>query len=230
MNNNSFIVVENLKKIFKQGGSNVEAVNGISFELPKKKFIAIKGASGSGKTTLMYLLGALEKPTSGNIFVDNIEVSKLKGREENLYRLNKIGFVFQNYYLIPTLTALENVMLPMELARKNNAEEKSKILLEKLGINKEKQMRFPTRLSGGEQQRVAIARALANDPILILADEPTGNLDSKTGKVIIEILRSLVNDGKTVIVSTHDNSIAQTADILIEMQDGKVINISGLQE
>jgi len=222
-NDNELIVVENVVKKFKSGSAFVEAVNGVSFSLQRGKFVAIKGASGSGKTTLLYLLGALEKPSSGSIYVDNVNVSALSGREENNYRLKKVGFIFQNYYLIPTLNALENVVLPMELSGSRSASKKASETLEKVGIDVKKQKRFPARLSGGEQQRVAIARALANDPAIILADEPTGNLDSKNGKMIINILKALSQEEKTVIVATHDEKIASLADVIFEMKDGKII-------
>jgi len=221
--NSSFIIVQDLVKHYNSGSSKVEALNGVSFEIPKGKFVILKGASGSGKTTLLYLLGALEKATSGKIVVGNYEVTSLSSSQENEYRLKKVGFIFQNYYLIPTLNAIENVMLPMELAGEKNAKEKAKALLERVGISGAKQTRLPTRLSGGEQQRVAIARALANDPELILADEPTGNLDSKTGRVIIDMLSGFVKDGKTVIVATHDEGIAKKGEIVIELRDGKIV-------
>jgi ABC-type lipoprotein export system ATPase subunit len=225
-NDNAIIAVNSLVKHFNSGSRLVEAVDGVSFELPKGKIIAIKGASGSGKTTLMYLIGALEKPTSGDIIVDGIKVSELRGREETKYRLEKVGFIFQNYYLIPNLTALENVLLPMELLgiKKKERLNRAKELLEKVGINSKKQNRFPSRLSGGEQQRVAIARALANNPSVILADEPTGNLDTKSGGIVIKILQDLSEEGKTVIVSTHDTKIASKAEVVLEMSDGKIIN------
>ncbi|MGB9695536.1 MAG: ABC transporter ATP-binding protein [Caldisericaceae bacterium] len=223
-NDEIFIRLTDVVKNFGSGTTKVEAVNGVSFDLPRNKFVVIKGASGSGKTTLMYLIGALEQPTSGRIIVDNMDVSKLRGNEETTYRLSKVGFIFQNYYLIQNLTALENVMLPMELLGTKNKTENARELLKQVQINGTKQNRFPSRLSGGEQQRVAIARALANNPSILLADEPTGNLDSRNGDVIINILRELVKQGKSVIISTHDSKIAENADILIEMKDGKIVN------
>ena len=200
------------------------AVDGVSLKLLRGKMMAIKGASGSGKTTLLNMIGALDKPTSGKIMVDGIDVSRISGREEAKYRLNKVGFVFQSYYLIPNMTALENVMLPMELlgTKRDQQETKAHELLKRMGIDESHQARRPTRLSGGEQQRVAIARALANDPAVILADEPTGNLDSKTGKRIVEILYNLTQEGRTVIVATHSADIAARADMTLEMEDGKV--------
>jgi ABC-type lipoprotein export system ATPase subunit len=222
--NEAIVVVDGLYKLFKSGGTTVPAVDGVSLKLPRGKMIAIKGASGSGKTTLLNLIGALDKPTSGSIVVDGINVSQIHGGSEAKYRLSKVGFVFQSYYLIPNMTAVENVMLPMELlgGKRDERETKARTLLERVGIDASHQARRPTRLSGGEQQRVAIARALANDPPIILADEPTGNLDSKTGKRIVGILHSLTEEGRTVIVATHSAEIAARADMVLEMEDGKV--------
>jgi len=218
------IVVDGLVKQFTSGSIMVPAVDDVSFRLPKGKMIALKGSSGCGKTTLLNLIGALDKPTAGSIVVDGIKVSEIRGMSEAKYRLKKVGFVFQSYYLIPNLTALENVMLPMELLgmKRNGQEAKARQLLERVGIDASHQARRPTRLSGGEQQRVAIARALANDPSIILADEPTGNLDSKTSMRIVGLLHSLTQEGRTVIVATHDAGIAARADIVLEMEDGKV--------
>jgi ABC-type lipoprotein export system ATPase subunit len=223
-NNEAIVVVEGLIKHFKSGGTIVPAVDSVSFKLPRGKMIAIRGPSGCGKTTLLNLIGALDKPTSGKIMVDGIDVSRISGREEAKYRLTKVGFVFQSYYLIPNMTALENVILPMELlgTKRDQREAKARELLKRMGINDAHQARGPTRLSGGEQQRVAIARALANDPAIILADEPTGNLDSKTGKNIVALLHGMVREGRTVIVATHDAGVAAKADVVLEMEDGKV--------
>jgi putative ABC transport system ATP-binding protein len=224
------IVVDGLVKQFMTSEyTTVAAVNGVSFELPKEKMIAIKGPSGCGKTTLLNLIGALDKPTAGSIVVDGIKVSELDGVSEAEYRLRKVGFVFQYYYLIPNLTALENVMLPMDLrgTKRKLQETGARQLLERMGIDASRQERRPTRLSGGEQQRVAIARALANGPAVILADEPTGNLDSKTSTRIVELLYSLTTqEGRTIVVATHDADIAARADIVLEMKDGKLIGQS----
>jgi ABC-type lipoprotein export system ATPase subunit len=184
--------------------------------------IAIRGSSESGKTTLLNLIGAFDKPSSGSIVVDGEDVSHVHGGNEVKYRLKKVGFVFQSYYLIPNMTALENVMLPMELSgvKAKGREIRARELLQRVGIDPNRQARRPARLSGGEQQRVAIARALANDPPIILADEPTGNLDSKTGKKIVELLNSLKQEGKTIIIATHSTDVAAKADL--EMLDGKI--------
>jgi putative ABC transport system ATP-binding protein len=220
----AIVAVDRLSKHFRSGGTTVPAVDDVSFSLPRGMMIAIKGASGSGKSTLLNLIGALDKPTSGTIMVDGMDMSRMHGRGEVKYRLSKVGFVFQSYYLIPNMTALENVMLPMELngIKGKDCETKARDLLKRVGIGIPLHSRRPTRLSGGEQQRVAIARALANDPSIILGDEPTGNLDSKTGKRIVELLYSLTKDGKTVIVATHATEIATRADMVLEMEDGKV--------
>jgi putative ABC transport system ATP-binding protein len=223
------IVVDGLVKHFITSEfTTVTAVNGVSFKLPREKMVAIKGPSGCGKTTLLNLIGALDKPTAGRVVVDGIKVSELYGVNESEYRLKKVGFVFQYYYLIPSLTALENVMLPMDLRgmKRKGQEAGARQLLERVGIDASHQARRPTRLSGGEQQRVAIARALANGPAIILADEPTGNLDSKTSTRIVELLHSLTQEGRTVIVATHDADIAARADMVIEMKDGKLISQS----
>jgi len=228
-NKDMVIVVDGLVKQFITSEfTTVAAVNGVSFELPGEKMIAIKGPSGCGKTTLLNLIGALDKPTAGSIVVDGIKVSELDGVSEAEYRLKKVGFVFQYYYLIPGLTALENVMLPMDLRgmKRKKQEIGARQLLERVGIDASRQARRPTRLSGGEQQRVAIARALANGPAIILADEPTGNLDSKTSTRIVELLHSLTQEGRTVIVATHDADIAARAEMVLDMKDGKLIGQS----
>jgi ABC-type lipoprotein export system ATPase subunit len=227
-NDKSIIEVEKLSKYFKSGSTTVKAVDEVSFTLPRGKLIVIRGASGSGKSSLLNLLGALDRPTGGTIIVDGALVSEMRGKEESDYRLKKVGFVFQSYYLIPAATALENVMIPMELIHLKSSERqlKARKLLADVGIDPAKQSRRPSKLSGGEQQRVAIARAMANDPTLILADEPTGNLDSKTGQTVIDILCNTTKKGTTVVLATHDSSIAAKADVLIDMQDGKIMSSS----
>jgi putative ABC transport system ATP-binding protein len=218
------LVVENLKKEF-GGASHVVAVNNVSFTVPTGKFAAIIGKSGSGKSTLLALLGALDKPSSGSITLDGSDVTKLSDRELIRYRCREIGFVFQAYNLVPNLTALENVMLPMEFAGTRSAERNKRAvdLLDQVGITADKQRRKPSRLSGGEQQRVAIARALANSPKLILADEPTGNLDTATGKLIVDMLHHLARTKKTTILAvTHDLEIARQTDLTFRLSDGQL--------
>ncbi len=217
--------VYQLKKEFTTAGNEVKAVNDVSFEIPSGTMAAIIGKSGSGKSTLLALLSALDSPTSGTIDVDGQEVTKLHGRALLDYRRSTIGFVFQSYNLIPNLTALDNVMLPMEFNGQGNKDRQRRAekLLERVGLSGDKLKRVPSRLSGGEQQRVAIARALANKPKLILADEPTGNLDSQTGKLIIELLESLAtSENATIVTVTHDTAIAHNASLVFHMDDGRL--------
>ncbi len=220
------LVVKKLTKSFRTASGEVKAVNNVSLSVPDNCFASIIGRSGSGKTTLLGLLGALDSPTSGSIKVAGRELTTLNDHALVDYRCKSIGFVFQGYNLVPNLTALENVMLPMEFARMPSAERKARAteLLEQVGLNSDKQSRKPGRLSGGEQQRVAIARALANKPALILADEPTGNLDSETGKKIFDLLHDLSkSQNTTIIVVTHDLSIAGKTDKTFKLSDGKLV-------
>jgi putative ABC transport system ATP-binding protein len=215
--------VIDVKKIFQTGSGQVAAVDGVSLTVPQGQFASIVGRSGSGKTTLLSLIGALDKPTSGKIIVDGEDVTTLRDHALIKYRAQKIGFIFQGYNLVPNLTALENVMFPMEFTQmpRKQRKERAQSLLEQVGLNGDKQQRKPGRLSGGEQQRVAIARALANKPKLILADEPTGNLDSQTGKVIFELLHELSrSENTTIVVVTHDLAIAGQTDNVFQLQDG----------
>lgn len=217
--------VTDLKKIFKSGDTKVAAVDGISFSVPDGQFASIIGKSGSGKSTLLSLLGALDKPTSGHITVGEKDITKLRDHKLIQYRCEKIGFVFQSYNLVPNLTAIENVMLPMEFAglSKKQRLQRAKQLLSQVGLDDAKQKRKPGRLSGGEQQRVAIARALGNKPTLILADEPTGNLDSQTGKMIFDLLHNLAkSENTTIVVVTHDLAIAGKTDGTFQLVDGKL--------
>jgi putative ABC transport system ATP-binding protein len=217
---------KDVTKSFGSGDGIVLAVRGVTMTVADGEFVAIVGRSGSGKTTLMSLLGALEQPTSGMIFVDGQDITRLRPGELVHYRGRKIGFVFQSYNLVPNLTATENVMLPMEFAGVARAERRTRAgqLLEQVELTGAKQQRKPGRLSGGEQQRVAIARALANKPSIILADEPAGNLDSQTSATIIELLRGLSrSEGTTVIVVTHDVTIADQADRVLHLEDGRFL-------
>lgn len=210
-------------KTFSSGQTAVTAVSDVTMTVADAEFVAIVGRSGSGKSTLMSLLGGLEQPTEGSIHVNGQEITRLSDHQLNDYRAHEVGFVFQSYNLIPNLTALENVMLPMEFAgrprkdRKNRASE----LLDMVDLTGAKQSRRPSHLSGGEQQRVAIARALANKPKLILADEPAGNLDSQTADTIIELLRTLAHtQNTTVVVVTHDEETAKASDRTFRLTDG----------
>lgn len=220
------IEVTNLKKQFQSGEHTVRALEDVSFAIPEGMFAAIIGKSGSGKSTLLAQLGALDRPTSGSIKVGEQDIVKLSARQLTKYRRDSIGFVFQQYNLVPNLSALENVMLPMEFAGVSSGKRRLRAiaLLEQVGLDAEKQRRKPSRLSGGEQQRVAIARALANRPKLILADEPTGNLDEQTGKAIFDLLHQLSRTQKTTIIAvTHDLSIAGQTDKTFRLSDGKLL-------
>lgn len=218
--------VTNLKRSFKSGDTTVYAVNDISFSVADGEFASIVGQSGSGKSTLLTLLGALDRPTSGSIMVDGQDITKMHDHGLIKYRGHKIGFIFQNYNLVPNLTALENVMLPMEFAKIPKATRRARAenLLEEVGLSADQQKRKPGKLSGGQQQRVAIARALANKPKLILADEPTGNLDTQTGSMIFKLLHNLAKTQNTTIITvTHDLAIAKQTDATFRLQDGKIV-------
>lgn len=219
------IMAEGLTKHFKHRGELIRAVDNVSFTFTEGQFITIMGPSGSGKSTLLYIMGGLDKATDGELFIDEVDVCHLSSRQEHLFRRKKLGFIFQSFHLIPNLTALENVILPMELTgrqARTKMRERARQLLRQVGINDDRHQHKPGKLSGGQQQRVAIARALANDPKVILADEPTGNLDSRNGKLIIQVLKQLADQGKTVVVVTHDRSIANVANVRMEMEDGQI--------
>lgn len=219
------LVAKDVQRNFKSGDITVTAIDSVNLSINAGTFISIIGRSGSGKSTLLTLLGALDMPSSGTISVDNQDITKLGDSALIRYRNQKIGFVFQGYNLVPNLTALENVMLPMEF---NKTPKKQRIarateLLEQVGLTSDQIARKPTRLSGGQQQRVAIARSLANQPKVILADEPTGNLDSQTGKLIFDLLHDLTRtQNTTVIVVTHDLEIAGKTDKTYQLNDGKL--------
>ncbi len=217
--------VKSVSKSFKSGDGTVSAVNNISFKIKPGVFASIIGPSGSGKSTLISLLGALDRPSNGTITVEGQEISSLNDHDLISYRAKNVGLIFQAYNLIPNLTALENVMLPMEFAKvsKDDREKRAKELLDKVGLAGDKQLRKPGKLSGGEQQRVAIARALSNNPKIILADEPTGNLDSVNGQNIFNLLHDLSKSQKTtVIVVTHDIGLAGKTDMQLSLKDGKL--------
>jgi putative ABC transport system ATP-binding protein len=221
------LVVKDVTKKFKQGDDTVTALNKLSFTVDDGEFVSIVGKSGAGKSTLLGVLGALDTPTEGSITIGETDIAKLSDHKLISYRNTSIGFVFQNYNLIPNLTAIENVMLPMEFAHVPVHERRDRAvqLLEEVGIIDGREQRKPGKLSGGEQQRVSIARALANRPKLILADEPTGNLDSENGKKIFDLLHKLSHSEKTtVIVVTHDLDIAGKTDRTFTLSDGKLIN------
>ena len=217
--------VRNLNKSFQSGGSTVHAVVDVSLSVPTGKFASVVGPSGSGKSTLLSLLGALDKPSSGAIEVDGETITNGTDRQLIRYRRNMIGFIFQSFNLVPNLDAIGNVMLPMEFAglKRQQQIDRAKVLLGQVGLSGTKQTRRPGKLSGGEQQRVAIARALANRPRLILADEPTGNLDSKTGRAFVKLLHDLArSENTTIIIVTHDLALANQTDMRFEMEDGRL--------
>ncbi|MFA5142096.1 MAG: ABC transporter ATP-binding protein [Candidatus Woesearchaeota archaeon] len=216
------IRLDNIWKVYQIGDVKVEALRGVSLDIHQGEFVAITGASGSGKSTMMNMVGALDIPTKGAIYLDGKDISKLEESELAMIRGRKIGFVFQQFNLIATLTALENVMLPMEFQDKDESENIAIKALELVGL-KDRMYHKPKELSGGQQQRVAIARALANDPEVILADEPTGNLDSKTGRDIMSIFQKLHKEGKTIILITHDINLVNYGERVIKLADGLVV-------
>ncbi len=222
------IEADDVWKVYKRGKTDVEALRGVSFRVREGEIVAIMGSSGCGKTTLLNIIGGLDTPTKGNIRVNEIELSSLGETKLTKFRRENIGFVFQFYNLLPSLSALENVQLPLIAQGKSKKErlEKATEFLQAVGLN-DRLYHKPGELSGGEQQRVAIARAIAVQPSIILADEPTGDLDSKTGEEIMELLRQINDQGQTVIVVTHDDMIAKTTDRIIKLRDGKVIENSG---
>ncbi len=211
-------------KVYRIGIHEVYALRGVNLKVERGEFVAIMGPSGSGKSTLLYLIGCLDKPTRGKVIIEGLDTSELSDRELTVLRRDRIGFIFQQYYLIPTLTALENVELPMVFKgiSKTKRVRKAKELLEMVGLG-DKVDRKPNELSGGEQQRVAIARALANDPSVLLCDEPTGNLDTKSGKIVMDMIKSLnAERGITVVLVTHDPSLKVYADRVVRIRDGVV--------
>ena len=217
-------VLEDIRKSYKMGDVAIDVLKGIFLQVDNGEFVAIMGTSGSGKTTLMNIIGCLDVPTSGRYMLADKEVSRLSDDELSLIRNEHIGFVFQNFYLLPYATVLENVLLPSLYIekRRDNFEQKAAELLQIVGLRE--RMKFkPPQLSGGEQQRVAIARALINEPELLLTDEPTGQLDSKTAVEIMDLLVAMNKNGKTVIVITHDPNIAAYAGRTVHIKDGIII-------
>jgi putative ABC transport system ATP-binding protein len=204
-------------KTYKMGAEEINALQGVNFKVEKGSFLAVMGPSGSGKSTLLHLAGILDLPTKGDVILGGKNVSDLSGKEQAHLRRTEIGFVFQRFNLLTQLTALENVMLPMI----KPDEEKARAILDRVGLEG-KYDRLPTQLSGGEEQRVAIARSLANDPLLILADEPTGELDTTNSKMIMDLLTDLNQDGMTIIIVTHDPMAAEYADKTVQMRDGRI--------
>ena len=214
---------DNLKKFYGNDENQVKALNDVSLSIEQGEFIAIVGTSGSGKSTLLHMLGGLDRPTSGKVFVDDKDIFTLKDEALTIFRRRKIGFVFQAFNLVPVLNVYENIVLPIELDGNEVDEAYVEQIIEVLGL-KEKKNSMPSQLSGGQQQRVAIARALASKPTILLADEPTGNLDSKTSQDVLSLLKITGQKfGQTIVMITHNEEIAQMADRIIRIEDGLIV-------
>ena len=217
------IRLEGLTKLYRMGDATVRALDGVDLEIERGEFLAITGASGSGKSTMMHLIGCLDRPTQGRYFLDGRNVGNLSDRELARVRNQQIGFVFQTFNLINRVTALDNIRVPMFYARRAATREPALRALEKVGRAARSRHR-PNEMSGGEQQRVAIARAIVNDPLLVLADEPTGNLDTRTGEQIMKLFRDLNAQGVTIVLVTHEQDVAAQARRIVQMRDGKVLS------
>ncbi len=219
----NILKIENLKKVYGSGETEVKALNGVSFQVEEGEFIAMIGPSGSGKSTLLHSIAGLEKPTSGKVYFYDKDIYKMNKKELTILRRQKIGIIYQFYNLIPTLNVEENITLPIELDRKKIDTKKLDEIIKFLGLEKRKK-HLPNELSGGQQQKVAIGRALMINPTIILADEPTGNLDSKSSEEIMQVLKKANKDYKqTIIMITHNLEIAKLADRIIKIEDGKII-------
>lgn len=225
MDNRALIEIDNLGKVFQMGSNELHALKGINLSIKDGEFVAIMGTSGSGKSTMMNILGCLDKPSYGNYYLEGIDVKEKTEDELSYIRNQKIGFVFQSFNLIPRTSTLKNVELPMIYAKvgPQKRAERAKYLLEKVGLG-DRLGHVPSELSGGQRQRVAIARALANEPPIILADEPTGNLDTKSSIEIMNIFTELNRSGKTVIIVTHESDIAEFTDRIVTFRDGNIIS------
>lgn len=220
---NTILQTINLKKYYGEGENIVKAIDNTNINIFQGEFVAIVGKSGSGKSTLLHMLGALDKPTSGEVIIDNKYISTMKEEKLAIFRRRKIGFIFQYYNLIPSINVWENIVLPIGLDSRKVDKDFVNDILDTLGL-KEKKHNMPNTLSGGQQQRVAIARALASKPSIILADEPTGNLDSKTEEEVLTLLKLTAKKyNQTIVMITHDEGIAQMADRIICIEDGKVV-------
>ena len=221
---NFIVETRNLKKYYQMGENTVKALDGVDFRVKDREFVAIIGKSGSGKSTLLHMLGGLDVPTEGEVLIDGKRLKGLKKEQLAVFRRRKIGFIFQNYNLVPDLNVYENVILPIELDGRKVDTEYVNGILELLGLSEKKEV-LPGTLSGGQQQRVAIARALAAKPAILLADEPTGNLDSATSHDVLGLLKMAF--GQTLILITHDRDIAQLADRIVHIEDGKIVGDTG---
>ncbi|MBR3041297.1 MAG: ABC transporter ATP-binding protein [Eubacterium sp.] len=219
----SILIANDLKKHYGEGDTLVKALDGVSLNVERGEFVSIIGTSGSGKSTLLHMLGGLDTPTSGNVIIDDKDISKLKGDELCIFRRRKIGFIFQSFNLVPSITVYDNIILPIQLDGKKVDKEFVENVIETLGL-KSKLKVLPSKLSGGQQQRVAIARALASKPAIILADEPTGNLDSKTSQDVLGLLKTTGKKfNQTIVMITHNDEIAQLADRTIRIEDGHIV-------
>ena len=219
----SILETRNLRKIYGSGDTEVRALDGVNLSVDSGEFVAIVGTSGSGKSTLLHMLGGLDRPTSGSVIVDGKDIFSLKDEALTIFRRRKIGFVFQSYNLVPVLNARENIVLPIQLDGRQVDEDFLDKIVNTLGLEK-KLGSLPSQLSGGQQQRVAIARALAAAPAIILADEPTGNLDSRTSQDVLSLLKVTSQKfAQTMVMITHNEGIAQTADRIIRIEDGRIV-------
>lgn len=224
----SILVTENLKKYYDTGEIRVKALDGISLSVRSGEFLAIVGSSGSGKSTLLHMLGGLDNPTSGKVVVDGLDISKMAKDELTIFRRRKIGFVFQNYNLLPLMNVYENITLPIKLDGIKPDRDYVEQILVLLGLT-EKKYAMPNKLSGGQQQRVALARALAAKPAIILADEPTGNLDSRTSQDVLGLIKTTGQRfGQTIVMITHNEEIAQMAGRIVRIEDGKICGGEGV--
>ena len=224
------IRVENLNMQLKAGGHIVSILKGLNFDIPQKQMVAINGPSGCGKSTLLGLLAGLDKPTSGSIQLNGQEITSWSEFQLAHFRRQNIGYIFQSFHLIPTLTALENVALPLELNGDSAANTQAEDLLKAIGLQ-DRHNHYPSQLSGGEQQRIAVARAFSCRPPILLADEPTGNLDSITGQMVIDLLLTLNrNQGSTLVLVTHDSTLAERAERIITLHDGMIVSDESMEK
>ena len=218
----NILVTENLKKYYRMGENVVKALDGVSISIQQGEFLAIVGKSGSGKSTLLHMMGGLDRPTSGKVMIEQKDISSMDKDELTIFRRRKIGFVFQNYNLLPLMNVYENIVLPIKLDGIRPQKRHVNEIIEMLGLG-DKKSAMPSQLSGGQQQRVALARALAAKPAIVLADEPTGNLDSRTSQDVLGLIKtSSERFGQTVVMITHNTEIAQMAGRIIRMEDGKI--------